>query len=82
MLDQEALQTSVLFSQSSHFREGRLRDQKVAIGFVQVGVLFARRQLLDAKIIKHSGIRPAADVGHEWLERDRRRRRSELLHCR
>jgi hypothetical protein len=38
--------------------------------------------LLDAKIIKHSGIRPAADVGHEWLERDRRRRRSELLHCR
>jgi hypothetical protein len=77
-----ALQTSVLFSQSSHFREGRLRDQKVAIGFVQVGVLFARRQLLDAKIIKHSEIRPADDVGHEWLERDRRRRRSELLHCR
>ena len=82
MLDQEALQTSVLFPQSSHFREGRLRDRKFTIGFVQVGVPFARRQLLDARIITRSRVWQAVDVGNERLERDRRHRRPELLHRR
>jgi hypothetical protein len=81
MLDQEALQTRVLFPQASHFREGRLTHRKFTIGFVQVGVPFACRQLLDAKIVAYSGIWPAVDVGHE-PERDRRLNRSELLHRR
>lgn len=72
MLDQEALQTSVLFPQSSHFREGRLRDRKFTIGFVQVGVPSVFRQSLDAKIIAHSRVWPAVDVGHEQLKLERR----------